>query len=757
MRRVISLLFFVCLVLNDLPGFSQAGVLDVNDPDVIFTTTNQPPAPAYNRMSKWGHTAKLGWNPYSYGYKSYIFRGVAFRLKFPKTYQQGVNDGKKYPCFLFLHGLGEWGSIYDNEYQLLHGGQTHAQHVNSGDFDGILVYPQSSSGWLNSYDGTILAFLDSLTKYIKMDPDRVIVGGLSSGGQATWDFLNNHPERWAACTPISAINSASPQSLAWVANVLNIPVWVANGGKDVAPYPSSVTEIVDEYENLGGDIQQSFYPNTGHGVWNAFWAEPGYFQYLANAHKAQPVLKFDQTQYCADGQSRPELILQQGFYQYEWQKDGTTIPGAQSSSLIVNSSGTYRARFKRTSASNWSDWSPRPIQVIQIGGDLIVPAAGSNSRIANIEYTDSEGWTHYYNDNGTTGDCSDDIQLLSIKKNGNNIGSVGDGTFQVNVVATSGAGSNSSVKIENGLVPNGDTYYSMNRYWKVIPTTQPATPVGIRFYYNDQDISDINGDFTEGPVTNPNLQMYKMENGNPDPTTDWSGATAVTFLNNGLVPSTTEWVYTQLDNNRNQAEFEVSSFSGGGAGLVAQSPLPVTFISFTAKTLREGVVLQWSTATEQNSKSFEVQRSFDGAVFETFGTVAAAGNSNTKRSYNYVDRSVSSLAGRKVYYRILQKDNDGRKLLSDVRHVNISNNGNPLTLLNNPVKDEAVLHYVSAENTTAIIRVVDQLGRVQLIRQVSVIKGLNEIKLPTRNIAQGIYIAELIGNKDHGVVSFLKK
>ncbi len=757
MRRVISLLFFACFVLIYQVGFSQAGVLDVNDPDVIFDNNNQPPAPPYNKMSKWGHTARLGWNPYNYGYKSYYFRGVAFRVKFPKTYQQGVNDGKKYPCFLFLHGLGEWGNIHDNEYQLLHGGQTHAQHVNNGDFDGILVYPQSSSGWLNSYDVTILAFLDSLTKYAKMDPDRVIVGGLSSGGQATWEFLNNHPERWAACTPISAINSASPQSLAWVANVLNIPVWVSNGGKDVAPYPSSVTEIVDEYENLGGDILQSFYPDAGHGVWNAFWAEQGYFQYLANAHKAQPVLKFDQNQYCADGQSRPEFILQPGFYQYEWQKDGVTISGAQSSSLTVNSSGTYRARFKRTSTSNWSDWSPRPVQVTQIGGDLIVPAAGSDTRIANKEYTDSAGWTHYYNDNGTPGDCSDDIQLLSIKKNGNSIGTVGDGTFQVSVVATAGAGSNSSVKIENGLVPNGDTYFSMNRYWKVVPTTQPSIPVGIRFYYNDQDLSDINGDIIGGTVINPNLQIYKMQDGNPDPTTDWAGASAVDFLNNGTVPSTTEWVYTQLDNNRNQAEFEVSSFSGGGAGVVMQSPLPVTFISFSAKAVKEGVVLQWSTAVEQNSKSFEVQRSYDGAGFETIGAVPAAGNSSSTKSYSYVDVSVSSLAGRKVYYRILQVDKDGKKLLSDVRHVNISGNGNALTLLYNPVKDEAVLHYMSTENTTAIIRVVDQLGRVQLTRQVPVIKGLNEIKLPTRNIAQGIYMAELISNKNRSVVSFLKE
>ncbi len=370
MKRVLYTALLICFVFASHLGFSQS--MSPNDPDVIFTNNSQP-APPYGVISKWGHTNRLSWNPFSYGYKSYIFRGMAFRLKFPKTYQQGVNDGKKYPCFVFLHGLGEWADIHDDELQLVHGGQTHAQHVDNGDFDGYLVYPQSSSGWLNNYDVTVLALLDSLTQSYKMDPDRVIIAGLSSGGQATWDYLNRHPERWAACTPISAINSASPNSLDWVANVLSIPVWLANGGKDKAPYPTSITDIVNEYESLGGDIKQSFFPNQGHGVWDSFWAEPGYFQYLAAAHKAQPVVKFQRTEFCPNDAVRAVLILQPGFYQYEWQKDGNDISGATLDSLVVTEYGTYRARFKRTSTSDWSDWSPRPIAISQKQGTITPP------------------------------------------------------------------------------------------------------------------------------------------------------------------------------------------------------------------------------------------------------------------------------------------------------------------------------------------------------------------------------------------------
>ena len=358
MRKVFYILFFITFLFSAQNIFGQAGVFDQNDPDSVFTST--PPAePANkNQVRKWGHAIRLAWNPYSYGYKSYYFRGMAYRLKYPKTYQQGVSDGKKYPLFLFFHGLGEAGSVYDNEYQLLHGGQTHAQAVNNGNYDGFLLYPQTPAGNASPYFKNFLDLMDSLTKYCKMDPDRVVLGGLSSGGQNTWDLVFRNPEILASITPISAARSADVPR---IPNVLSIPVWISNGGLDTGPKPSTVMNIINNYRLLGGDIKQSFYPNQGHGVWNSFWAEPGYFDYLSKAHKANPMVLFQHTEFCPNDTIDAAMILQHGFYAYEWQKDGVTIAGAINDTLKVNEFGTYRARFKRTSLSDWSDWSPEPV------------------------------------------------------------------------------------------------------------------------------------------------------------------------------------------------------------------------------------------------------------------------------------------------------------------------------------------------------------------------------------------------------------
>ncbi|MDQ6845767.1 MAG: T9SS type A sorting domain-containing protein [Bacteroidota bacterium] len=386
-----------------------------------------------------------------------------------------------------------------------------------------------------------------------------------------------------------------------------------------------------------------------------------------------------------------------------------------------------------------------------------VPAAGSNSKIANRECTDAQGWTHYYYDNGTPTDYSDDIRLLSLKKNGNNIGSIGDGTFTLKVAATTGAGTNHAVSVNSPLVTPGSNFYSMNRYWTVTPTTQPSSPVAVRFYYNTQDLADVNGDDPQGPVTHTQLTVYKLQGGNSDPTTNWSGASGVTYYSSGVTPSLSNWVYTDLGNNRHQAEFLVSDFSGGGAGAVAMAVLPVTYVSFTASAQRDKVVLQWSTATELNSKEFSVQRSVDGVNFMTIATVPAAGNSNTIRYYSFDDLQSISLKGKVVFFRIVEADINGRLIYTGIKNVKIADGKNRFTLLYNPVTNEAVLNYESNEKEEALITVVDHLGRIVMTKQLQAVAGNNQIKLQTGNLAKGIYEVQLRSNKDQGTVRMMKE
>src|SRR5690606_18049692 len=65
----------------------------------------------------------------------------------------------------------------------------------------------------------------------------------------------------------------------------------------------------------------------------------------------------------------PTLVLAEGFFAYEWEKDGKRISNAKGNSFTPNTPGTYRARFSRVaspSASEWNEWSP-PLVITSIG------------------------------------------------------------------------------------------------------------------------------------------------------------------------------------------------------------------------------------------------------------------------------------------------------------------------------------------------------------------------------------------------------
>lgn len=80
-------------------------------------------------------------------------------------------------------------------------------------------------------------------------------------------------------------------------------------------------------------------------------------------------------------------------------------------------------------------------------------------------------------------------------------------------------------------------------------------------------------------------------------------------------------------------------------------PLPVTLSSFSIRENNCMAVLNWTTASEHDSKAFVVQKSNDGRSWSDVGSVAAAGYSSTPRSYAFTDPAPGSQA---CQYRLKQ-------------------------------------------------------------------------------------------------------
>jgi hypothetical protein len=93
--------------------------------------------------------------------------------------------------------------------------------------------------------------------------------------------------------------------------------------------------------------------------------------------------------------------------------------------------------------------------------------------------------------------------------------------------------------------------------------------------------------------------------------------------------------------------------------------LPVSIVEFGGEVVNSNVRLKWKTSWEQNSKYYEVERSFDGSVYTKVGTVSAAGNSERLLTYEFLDRNPPEA---NLYYRLRLTDMNARVSYSnDIR------------------------------------------------------------------------------------------
>lgn len=187
------------------------------------------------------------------------------------------------------------------------------------------------------------------------------------------------------------------------------------------------------------------------------------------------------------------------------------------------------------------------------------------------------------------------------------------------------------------------------------------------------DVSSLNVGVTSG-----NYYGFRLV-----PSPGLQAGTGVTASNytNGSVWATSSFGYSDFENN--DLSFKVTG----------NAVLPVKLISFTARKENNNVLLQWSTATESNSKNFIVQHSIDQKGWSDIGTVAAAGNSNLIKNYQYLHTGPINGVN---YYRILQVDIDNKTSISKVVSVSTTNTESSIKVLNNPVSNGSLQLQLSA-------------------------------------------------------------
>ncbi|MGF2413834.1 T9SS type A sorting domain-containing protein [Ferruginibacter sp.] len=185
---------------------------------------------------------------------------------------------------------------------------------------------------------------------------------------------------------------------------------------------------------------------------------------------------------------------------------------------------------------------------------------------------------------------------------------------------------------------------------------------------------------------------------------------------------------TATDANNNTSEFSP-------ANLVINI-LPVTIINFQAtKENNSRVKLDWQVGTEINVKEYVIEHSLNGTGFTEIGKVAATGLSN----YYFITNNPANGVN---FYRLKVVDDNGRKVNSDIRRVNIQNDA---AVIIYPSPSRNVINVIANAtllNSKASISIVNMEGKTVLQKNIATMAATEQIDVT--NIGSGKYFLRIV-------------
>ena len=290
----------------------------------------------------------------------------------------------------------------------------------------------------------------------------------------------------------------------------------------------------------------------------------------------------------------------------------------------------------------------------------------------------------------------------------------------------------------------------MGRNWIISSTIAPTTAITIRLPFTDSELTALSAKAT-GTTSNPNdnvsvrsgLVMSKFsgvtENNIPQDNCGAGTTLLVSQAGNGVASAITE--YASLPNTQ-YVTFSLSSFSELYLHGNTSSPLPVTLTNFSANCDNK-VSIAWTTASEQNSDRFIVEKSRDLQVWSLVGTQVAAGNSNYVLYYSQTDANTWNGT---TYYRLRQIDFNGEEKIYGPISTSCENDNNGVIVYPNPSQGNFTVDITSGEKIQdAEIQVLDVTGKLVSIQMINISEGMNQVYFNQNDLQMGSYFLRLVG------------
>ncbi len=237
-------------------------------------------------LSGWSH-GRGGAGEYEFGYACFD----------PKTDEAGE---KSQALIVWLHGASDGGEDVRLPYTASHVtllGEPRIQKSFGG--GAWVLVPQCPTFWMDDgveqmgrsnisiYTASLKALIDEfVAAHPSIDPDRVVVGGLSNGGFMALRLIIDYPDAFSACVASCAPLFVENQSPEVIEAMAKTPVWFAHSKDDfIVDAKTTVLPLIHKLEAVGAEAHLSYYDhiedetglykdangnprrNFGHGVW----------------------------------------------------------------------------------------------------------------------------------------------------------------------------------------------------------------------------------------------------------------------------------------------------------------------------------------------------------------------------------------------------------------------------------------------------------------------------------------------------------
>lgn len=435
-----------------------------------------------------------------------------------------------------------------------------------------------------------------------------------------------------------------------------------------------------------------------------------------------------------------------GVYVLRWTLSGSTCATASDdvSVRIVDDI------WKGTTSSLWStatNWESGTVPAGGAGVEIVVSPTATNDITLDANRTLSK-----LDFNGT----SIKVNLLNFDLTAGSLVGTGSNTF----IVTNGVG-----KLKSTIAQNGNFTFPIGI---MVNSTTPATPVYLpvtitnNSVQNEYYVTVSTGVYSSGGTSGtpafvgapPRIEMTWNIGNNASPSAvaspginilfNWPPAAVAATAASMNAPMVYHHNGTQWTQLSNTPTFNLASGSLSYTGYVGSfspfaiaqqnSTLPVTWLYFTGEILGTSNLLKWSTAAEQNTKDFVIEYSIDGSNWFIVGNLTAAGNSSTSRNYTFTHSNLQK--GEALhYYRILQRDLDGRFSYSKVISVKNRDHAEGTLVFPNPAKDVLVIKSTQEQE----VRLTTMEGII--IWKGKLLVGHNEIQVST--YPRGSYLLQM--------------